>query len=61
MFYKLQGCEEEFLGVTERIVNNLDPIWEKTFVIDYVFELQQSLRFEVWDTDGTVGSNSNTK
>jgi hypothetical protein len=40
VFYQLQGQEEEYLGQTEVIKDNLNPIWEKTFVIEYIFELQ---------------------
>jgi hypothetical protein len=40
VFYQLQGSEEEFLGATEAIKDNLNPVWEKTFTIDYIFEMQ---------------------
>ena len=36
------------IGRTEVIDNNLCPEWNKKFYIDYFFEAQQKLRFDVW-------------
>ena len=38
-------------GVTETKENNLNPVFDKTFLVDFVFEIQQPIRFEVWDAD----------
>ena len=39
------------LGETEQINNNLDPIFVKSFEINYYFEKEQMLKFEVHDVD----------
>ena len=33
--YQLEGESEEKLGETEVIDDNLNPTWEKTFLVDY--------------------------
>ena len=40
------------LGKTEMIMNNLNPDFVKTFTVEYFFEKEQSLKFEVYDVDG---------
>lgn len=40
------------VGKTEMIKNNLNPDFTKTFVIDYYFEKEQWVKFEVYDVDG---------
>jgi hypothetical protein len=35
----LQGEGEKFIATTERKINNLDPVWDTFFEIDYIFEL----------------------
>ena len=39
-------------GRTEMISDNLNPNFSKTFVVDYIFEKQQHIKFEVIDIDG---------
>ncbi|KAM3593613.1 uncharacterized protein V6R79_017068 [Siganus canaliculatus] len=39
------------MGRTEKINNNLNPQFSKTFILDYYFEMVQKLRFEVYDID----------
>lgn len=39
-------------GRTETIMDNLNPNFSKTFIIEYFFECKQPLRFEVNDYDG---------
>lgn len=39
------------VGNTEIIDDNLNPEWVKKVVVDYSFETEQELRFEVWDYD----------
>eukprot|EP01017_Pseudomicrothorax_dubius_P003237 TRINITY_DN10411_c0_g1_i3.p1 TRINITY_DN10411_c0_g1~~TRINITY_DN10411_c0_g1_i3.p1 ORF type:complete len:143 (+),score=19.37 TRINITY_DN10411_c0_g1_i3:65-493(+) len=38
-------------GRTETVENNRHPIFIQTFVVDYYFERNQTLLFEVWDED----------
>lgn len=40
------------LGRTEIIKNNLNPNFCKTFRIDFIFEIQQHIKFNVIDIDG---------
>jgi Ca2+-dependent lipid-binding protein len=40
------------LGRTETIKNELNPNYSKTFVIDYLFESRQDIKFELFDDDG---------
>ena len=41
------------IGKTEMILNNLNPDFAKVFIIDYFFEKEQIIRFEVYDVDNT--------
>lgn len=41
------------IGKTEMILNNLNPDFTKVFVIDYFFEKEQIIKFEVYDVDNT--------
>lgn len=45
------------IGKTEMILNNLNPDFTKTFVIDYFFEKEQFIKFEVYDVDGPTSSD----
>lgn len=40
------------LGQTETINDNLNPNFTKSFLVDFVFEVKQPIRFEVRDDDG---------
>jgi len=42
-----------FVGKTEMILNNLNPDFTKTFIIDYFFEKEQILKFDVFDVDSS--------
>lgn len=44
------------IGRTETIDNTLNPEWQKKFVMDFLFEKRQLLRFDVYDSDS--GSKS---
>jgi hypothetical protein len=49
----LRGCDSSFsyflqLGRTEKIMNTLNPIFVKKFVMNYFFEEIQHLRFQVY-------------
>lgn len=39
------------IGDTEIVWDNLNPNFLKTFIIDYYFEKQQHMRFEIYDRD----------
>jgi len=48
------------VGSTEKINNNLNPSFLKSFIIDYYFEMIQKLRFLVFDMDNdSDGFNQN--
>ncbi|KAM3142693.1 hypothetical protein pb186bvf_005077 [Paramecium bursaria] len=40
------------IGETEVIQNDLNPNFQKVFVLDFIFELKQPIRFEIRDIDG---------
>ena len=44
------------IGRTEVIMDNLDPKFIKSFLVDYYFEERQNFKVEVYDMDD---SNSN--
>lgn len=39
------------LGKTEMILNNLNPDFTKSFIVDYFFEKEQTMTFKVYDVD----------
>ena len=43
----------ETVGKTEMQKNNLNPDFEKSFVLQYYFEKQQPMKFELIDDDGS--------
>ena len=45
------------IGETEFIKDNPNPIFNKTFLIEHIFEQSQTLKFECWDYE----SNKNHK
>ncbi|CAD8120019.1 unnamed protein product [Paramecium sonneborni] len=49
LYYSLQGEPEICLGKTETAQCNLDPNWEKSFKIEYLPNLIQILRFQIFD------------
>lgn len=57
LLHTIYGEKEVNEGDTEWLKNNLNPQWEKTFVIDYIFELNQDLVFEIWDHNASTGSS----
>lgn len=42
---------------TETIQDNLNPNFVKSFIYDYIFEIQQHVKFEVWDYDSPTSSD----
>ncbi|KAF2074544.1 hypothetical protein CYY_004171 [Polysphondylium violaceum] len=45
-----------YIGKTEKIKNNLNPIFATPILIDYYFEESQDLRISVVDVDGEISS-----
>ena len=41
------------IGETERLNNNLNPDFERSFKVEYYFEKEQEMLFEMWDDDGS--------
>ena len=50
--YEMIGSEWVLRGQTERMMNNLNPDFQTSVVLNYFFEKQQQLRFEMVDSDG---------
>jgi Ca2+-dependent lipid-binding protein len=46
--------KETYVGRTETINNNLNPNFNTAFKLDYVFEIHQELRFEIFDYDNGI-------
>ena len=44
-------------GKTETIKDNLNPNFVKTFIVDFIFEIKQECKFEVWDYDSDQKSD----
>ena len=55
VFYKDNSRQKEFIeiGRTERIDDNLNPVWHTKIVLDYNFEQRQFLKFAVYDSDSS--------
>ena len=39
-------------GRSETIQNQLNPTYQKTFQLDFIFESRQDIRFDIFDDDG---------
>jgi len=50
--YTLDNGKWNMLGSTEMIKDNLNPNFSKSFCLDFIFEIQQHIKFEVIDIDG---------
>lgn len=48
---KSKADQYTFVGKTEMILNNLNPDFQKSFDLDYFFEREQFIKFEVYDVD----------
>ena len=44
------------VGRTETIKNNLNPVFERSFDVDYIFDEVQMILFEVYDIDNVSES-----
>jgi len=51
------GGGYNLIGQTETIQDNLNPNFSKSIVVDYVFEIKQPIKFEVWDYDSPTSSD----
>ena len=51
IMYVRHGDRWHEAGRTEQLDNNLNPVWNTRFTIDYHFEARQMLKFEVYDWD----------
>ena len=53
MFVKNDKRSEwTLIGQTEVCKESLNPDWAESFLVDYYFEKNQEIRFEVYDDDG---------
>jgi len=50
LFSLNQGYWSE-VGRTETIMDNLNPDFKTTILVDFIFETKQTIKFEVWDMD----------
>lgn len=52
--------KEQFLtlGRTETVDNNLNPNFKQSFIVDYIFEARQDIRFDIWDEDDKKNSTN---
>jgi hypothetical protein len=51
VLYEKRGNMWQMLGMTEVIMDNLDPEWVKCFDVPYKFEEQQLFKVIVYDID----------
>lgn len=51
VLYKQQGNSWYKLGMTEVIMDNLNPAWVKSFDVQYHFEMRENYRVCVYDVD----------
>lgn len=47
------------IGTTETLSNNLNPVFNKQFVVDYYFHELQPFRVEIYDQDGDTQQTAN--
>mmetsp|Transcript_29695 Transcript_29695/g.27159 ORF Transcript_29695/g.27159 Transcript_29695/m.27159 type:complete len:337 (+) Transcript_29695:175-1185(+) len=50
--YMQQKNQFIHIGNTEIVQDNLNPDFTKTLTLDYIFEIKQIIKFEVFNTDG---------
>lgn len=51
VFYRKVGNQWQRLGISEVIMDNLDPAWVKSFDVQYNFEKREVYRADVYDVD----------
>jgi hypothetical protein len=52
LFIKKGGQWYE-MGRTETLIDDLNPAWQKKFVVEYSFEERQEIKLEIYDSDAT--------
>lgn len=58
VLYKQNGTQWQRLGMTEVIMDNLNPAWVKSFDVQYHFERREQFKVEVYDVDDTNNVNN---
>lgn len=54
VFSKQAGNKWQRLGITEVIMDNLNPSWVKSFDVQYNFEKREMFRIDIYDVDDTA-------
>lgn len=62
MYTKSQSSNWSEFGKTESIYDNWNPNFVKTFIVDYIFEMQQYVKFELINTEnkGSILASTET-
>ena len=58
IFSKQVGNQWQRLGMTEVIMDNLNPAWVKSFDVQYHFEKRELYKVDVYDVDDTANLNN---
>lgn len=58
VLYKQTGNQWYKIGMTEVIMDNLDPTWVKSFDVQYHFEQRENYKVEVYDVDDMNNLNN---
>lgn len=58
VLYKKVGSNFQRLGMTEVVMDSLDPVWVKSFDVQYNFEIRESYKVEVYDIDDHTNLNN---
>ena len=51
VLYRQQGTQWHRIGVTEVIMDNLNPAWVKSFDVQYHFEQRETYKVDIYDVD----------
>ena len=51
VLYEVNGSTKKLIGQTEVVADSLNPKWVKNIHVNYTFEVEQTLRLEVYDAD----------
>ena len=58
VFYQQVGSQWRRIGMTEVIMDNLNPTWVKSFDVQYHFEKRENYKAEVYDVDDMNNLNN---
>lgn len=58
VFYQQVGSQWRRIGMTEVIMDNLNPTWVKSFDVQYHFEKRENYKAEVYDVDDMSNLNN---